>query len=292
MNQTVFTDEQNTTAVDLDQSAVKRDYKDKIFCKLFSDPQNLLDLYRMKHPEDTDVTVDDIKPITLSSVLSEGTVDDIAFFVKDNVFFLTRVQSSWSGDIFLHSFLLAMEFYTEFLVNKNPELHRTRAASFPLPEVYVYYSGSQNVPETVSFAEIYGGGRPMSMDFTVRVMTTAPANTVLGQYDHFIRTCEELAHKEKLTNENVSSIINDCIEKNILRSFLICHRSEVMHMLEDYWDLEGIRRVEDEELREEVTQQVTEEHVQRLHLNGFDSSTISKLLDIPLDKVKSILKEV
>ena len=43
-----------------DDRTIKHKTKDGVFSRLFSQPENILELYRQLHPEDTVTTVDDI----------------------------------------------------------------------------------------------------------------------------------------------------------------------------------------------------------------------------------------
>ena len=48
---------------------VKRRSKDSVFVDIFSDVNYVFELYKELHPEDTEVTVDDINIQTIKSVL-------------------------------------------------------------------------------------------------------------------------------------------------------------------------------------------------------------------------------
>ena len=59
----------------------KRNAKDSVFCDLFEDPKYLLQLYQSLHPEDTEVTVDQISNVTLKNVLLDQMYNDLGFVV-------------------------------------------------------------------------------------------------------------------------------------------------------------------------------------------------------------------
>jgi len=61
----------------------KRNMYDSVFTSLFSDPENMLRLYRDLHPEDTDVTADDIKDVTLKATMVNHIYNDLGFTVGD-----------------------------------------------------------------------------------------------------------------------------------------------------------------------------------------------------------------
>ena len=54
------------------QNTPKGKIKDSIFTNLFQDKKYLIRLYKTLHPEDSDVTEDDIKDVTLKHVLVDA----------------------------------------------------------------------------------------------------------------------------------------------------------------------------------------------------------------------------
>ena len=57
---------------------LKRTFKDSVFTYLFRQPEYLRELYLTLHPEDTDITEDDIRLVTIENVLTVGQYNDLA----------------------------------------------------------------------------------------------------------------------------------------------------------------------------------------------------------------------
>lgn len=55
--------------------------KDSVFTDLFQDKKYLLQLYKALHPEDTDVTEDDLNDITIKNVLTDNIYNDYPDFL-------------------------------------------------------------------------------------------------------------------------------------------------------------------------------------------------------------------
>ena len=53
-------------------SELKRAVKDSVFTYLFSQPEYARELYLELHPEDTNITTEDFKLVTLENVLAIG----------------------------------------------------------------------------------------------------------------------------------------------------------------------------------------------------------------------------
>ena len=67
-----------------DSRTVKHKTKDSVFSKLFKERKNLLVLYKDLHPDDMMITIDDIKPDTLTSVIINDLLNDLGFIVTKN----------------------------------------------------------------------------------------------------------------------------------------------------------------------------------------------------------------
>ena len=59
--------------------AIKYKIKDSVFTNLFRDKKYLLQLYKVLHPEDTDVTQDSLTDITIHNILTDAVYNDLGF---------------------------------------------------------------------------------------------------------------------------------------------------------------------------------------------------------------------
>ena len=67
------------------------------------------------HPEDTDVTVEDIDVKTIRSVSVNTQYNDLGFFVKDKFIVLVEAQSLWNPNIPLRMMFYLAETYRRYL---------------------------------------------------------------------------------------------------------------------------------------------------------------------------------
>ena len=75
------------------EKIMKRTIKDSVFTDLFQDKKYLLQLYKALHPEDTDVTENDLNDITIKNVLTDNIYNDLGFTVGDKLMILVEAQS-------------------------------------------------------------------------------------------------------------------------------------------------------------------------------------------------------
>ena len=74
---------------------MKRTVKDSVFTYLFSDPKYACELYQYLHPEDTSVTEQDCKLVTIQNILSNGQYNDLGLLIRDTLIILAEAQSTF-----------------------------------------------------------------------------------------------------------------------------------------------------------------------------------------------------
>lgn len=75
------------------ENVPKRTIKDSVFTNLFQDKKYLLQLYKALHPEDSDVTEDEIADVTIKHVLIDADYNDLGFSVGNRLMILVESQS-------------------------------------------------------------------------------------------------------------------------------------------------------------------------------------------------------
>lgn len=138
---------------------VKKNVKDSVFVTLFREQKYLLQLYKELHPEDTDVTADDIKTLSLRSMFVSRLYNDLGFTVEKNgvsrFVVLVEAQSVWNNNMTMRIFMYLGATYYEYLKDRDIELTERRKITLPAPELYVVYTGDdrKNIPETLELRD-------------------------------------------------------------------------------------------------------------------------------------------
>lgn len=96
---------------------IRREIKDSVFIYLFRWPEYMRQLYIALHPEDEDVTEQELKLVTLKPVLTTGLYNDLGFQVWNKLFLLMEAQSTFSKNLVLRVFLYLSESYKEAVTN-------------------------------------------------------------------------------------------------------------------------------------------------------------------------------
>lgn len=119
------------------QTKAKRTVKDSVFCNLFENPKYLLQLYQALHPEDTDVTEDQIGGVTIKNILLDQMYNDLGFMVGSKLVLLIEAQSSWSKNILVRILLYLTNTWQEYIESHDLNVYGSKKIELPRPELYV-----------------------------------------------------------------------------------------------------------------------------------------------------------
>ena len=231
-------------------SKIKRNVKDTVFTCLFKINKYKLALYKLFHPEDKNVTIANIKTITLSSVIAGVIYNDLGMMVNNQIIFLMEAQTIWSVNVLLRIFLYLAETYKNYIRKNNLNIYGTKKIFLPRPELYIVYTGSKNIREGVhSFGEEFFGVKP-PIDLKVTVIRKAKSGSILQQYIDFAKRSDALK-KKKMTDKDLENFINKCIKDGILSEFLSERKEEIMSTMKLLYDQDVIDEMRFNESREE-----------------------------------------
>ena len=212
----------------------KHTVKNNVFIRLFEDVRNVYRLYKELHPEDTQVKQSDIVIHSMDSILINDIYNDLGFIVNegDNSKFviLVEAQSKWNQNMTLRLLLYLAETYRHYLHQNKISVHSEKRVKIPKPDLYVVYTGNEDVPDTISFRDDYFDG-DCPVDIIVKVLKQPGTDTVSGQYIGFSKVYDEQRAIQHNKIECIKETIRICKEKGYLTEFLTEHEEEVVTML-------------------------------------------------------------
>ena len=225
------------------EQTIKRKSKDSVFTKLFSDPDNVLELYRDLHPEDTTVTKEDIEIQTLSTVFVKDIFNDLGFIVNENgnakLVMLVEAQSTWNPNMTMRMLFYLVETYRRYVKETKQSEHSSSRVNLPKPELYIVYSGNKEVPSEISFNDDFFGGEA-PIDLRVKILSVTD-ETLYGQYIGFCKVYDE---QRKLYDNSIKCIeetIRICLERGYLAAFLSVYKREGVTMMSELFDEQAQR---------------------------------------------------
>lgn len=244
--------------------------KDSVFKHLFKIKEYSLKLYKTLMPQDDDITENDIDIVTCETVLMNGLYNDLGLLVKKNILFLMEAQSTWSINILVREFLYLALSYKENIENNQIDLYGSKKIFIPTPKLYVLYTGDKKLEkEEISLNDEYFNNEGC-VDLKIKILTKenlsklseTQENNIIFQYVTFTEISDDFVKKYGRSKKTAKMVINECISKNILKSFMQEHREEVEDM-ELLFDPEVYGRIHDaavaREAREEGMQQGRQE---------------------------------
>jgi len=229
---------------------MRRTVKDSVFTYLFGQPEYTRQLYLALHPEDTDVTENDCKIVTLENVLATDMYNDVGFQVRDKLLILVEAQSTFSENLALRLFLYLAETYKQYVIEHKLNLFASKPIAIPRPELYVVYTGPQkNLPDVLCLSNLYNGNG--SVENIVKVIRGTEGKDILSQYVKFCKISDEQRKIHGLTQNAVEETLKKCLENDVLVPFLSSRRKEVTEIMVTLFNEEEIQRIHDHSVRQE-----------------------------------------
>ena len=297
-------------------------FRDNVFCMLFRDKKNLLELYNALN--DTDYTnVDDLAVTTLQGGVYMKYKNDASFVFGQDLYMFEQ-QASKNLNMPLRFLHYVSDVYREMY--PNSELHRRTMLKIPVPHFVTFYNGRDEMKEEevvlklsdmfmegkASVSQVYTMSEP-ELELKVRVININPdcgeesgdGNSddskdrkipeilnkchTLRDYMTFVNKVNEKKYSEnKDIRTAVTEAVDECIASGILSDFFSEYREEVIDVSVYDYDEEGRMRVEREEgHQEELISQIIPK-VQK----GKDINTIASEVEKDVDNIKQLYDAV
>ena len=278
----------------------KRNTKDSVFCDLFEDPKYLLQLYQSLHPEDTEVTVDQISNVTLKNVLLDQMYNDLGFVVGSRLLVLVEAQSTWSVNIAVRALMYLANTWQEYIEEKGLNIYGSKKISLPRPELYVVYTGDRKEhPEWVDLSEEFFAGQDPFVNVKVKVLYGDGKHDIISQYVTFTKVYNEQVKLLGRTKEAVLETIRICKQQDVLVEYLTDREKEVVNIMITLFDQEYALKQYGKELKEEGIalgrqegrEETIKEMIYQLAEMGIPTSKIAQAVGVDISVVEKWLKE-
>ena len=230
------------------EAAAKRKIKDSVFSALFSERKYLAELCRVLKPDVTEDELENLSLVTIQNVLVDDLYNDLAFTIGDVLMILVEAQSTWTENILVRILMYYAKEIQEEIAKKKLNVYSRKKIKIPKPMFYVVYTGKEDHPEDLlSLAEEFFGGDASALEVKVQVLRAGNDGNILDQYIGFTRICDEQTAKYGRTREAVMRAIKICVERNILKEFLVSRETEVIDMMDTLFNEEQLLEAYGEE---------------------------------------------
>ena len=238
------------------KTKAKRTYKDSMFRDIFNDKKRLQRLF--KALSGRLVPLRDIKITTLRGTFFDDVKNDISFLVGDLFVVLLEHQSTPSPDMPVRMLWYVARLYRQYLDARLP--YRHTQAPLPAPMFFVFYNGTEEMPEKweLRLSDAFGENTgAMELVVTVYNVNYAENREILEKcqdlkaYSLFVARVRENAQKGMKLGQAVIEAIRYSEEHDILKEYFEqIEQEEVIDMVSVKWDPELAKQVWMEEAHE------------------------------------------
>ena len=301
-------------------------FSDNVFCMLFREKKNLLELYNALN--DTDYTnEDDLAVTTLQGGVYMKYKNDASFVFGQDLYMFEQ-QASKNLNMPLRFLHYVSDVYREMY--PNSELHRRSMLKIPVPHFVTFYNGRDGMKEEEmvlklsdmfmerkdNVSQVCTESEP-ELELKVRVININPncceesvngtqADSQGGRVPEILNKCHTLRDymtfvnkvNEKKYSKNkdiraaVTEAVDECIASGILSDFFSEYRDEVIDVSVYDYDEEGRMRVEREEGREEGRIQNLLSQIIKKVQKSKEINTIASELEEEPDTIKPLYDAV
>ncbi len=285
---------------------MKRTIKDSVFTNLFQDKKYLIQLYQALHPEDKEVTEDNLTDVTIENVLTDNIYNDLGFMVGNRLLILVEAQSTWTVNIIIRALMYLIQTYHNYFERTKQSLYKSKKAQIPMPELYVIYTGDRKTkPSEISLSQEFFDGKECCLDVKVKMIYDGKEGDIINQYILFTKVCNEQIALYGRTQKSILEAIRICKDRNVLREYLESREKEVVDIMMVLYDEQEILRsyVESEvheavhearlEERREATYEANIKMAKRMLLKKkYSLEEVADCAELPLEAIKELEAEL
>ena len=240
---------------------IQRNVKDRLFRYLFEeDREAILDLYNaLNKTEYQDSS--QLEIVTIESAVYVVMKNDLAYILSGTLSMYEH-QSTYSPNLPVRFLVYLAQEYQIVIEKAEKSLYGTGRISLPTPQCVVFYNGVKEMPEerTLKLSDAFDNKKVRAdVELTVRMLNINYGHNkqlmekckILEEYSKLVAVIRNCMAVEKDIQTALNRAMDDCIEKGILKEFLLKNRAEVLGMLLEEFDAEKYERTIRSEGREE-----------------------------------------
>ena len=216
----------------------RRNHKDSLFCRLFSEKENALSLYNaLTGSSCTDA--DGLEIITLEDAVYLSQKNDCAVCVQSSIA-LFEQQSTWNPNMPLRGLLYFAAEYAGWIARNRRDVYASTLVKIPAPSYYVLYNGTAERAEKEELRLSDAFEKPAEgYEWTAHVVNVNAGHNaeilsrceLLGEYSEFVEDIRLEQRKGLTLSAAVDVAVGTCIGRGgKLAEFMRKHKAEVNAM--------------------------------------------------------------
>lgn len=248
-----------------DNVAVK--FKDNVFCMIYRDKKNLLELYNALNNSNYE-DVDALEVTTLNGGSYMKYKNDASFLLSMNLYMFEQ-QSSKNPNMPLRFLHYLSDVYREMY--SNDLLHRRSMIKLPVPHFITFYNGREkwiDNEEIIRLSDMFENyvNNPQ-IELKVRVININGDAAILDRCKSlrdYMTFVEKVRYKTDFENIDIRTAVmtamDECMKDDILVDFFEEHRAEVIEVSIYDYDEEEVRMVVARDMAEEMAVELAEKN--------------------------------
>ena len=227
--------------------SVRRTFKDSLFRLIFREKKELLDLYNAingscyRDPDALEIN-------TIEGILYMGIKNDVSFLI-DEYLNLYEAQSSWNPNMPIRGLIYFSHIYEGYIARNQLDLYSSAALELPSPRYIVFYNGTRAEADCTELRlsdSFHHKETNNCLECTATVLNINYGHNEqlmhncrkLYEYAYLVHNVREWLRKGAALKEAIDRAIDDCIQHDILKGFLLQHRGEVANVILTGYDTE------------------------------------------------------
>lgn len=218
----------------------RRNYKDLLFIRLFSDKVKLLSLYNtLNHSNYTDPGL--IEVTTIDDILYLGVKNDCSFIIS-SILNLYEHQSTLNPNMPIRGLDYFASIYRAYIQSNDLDIYGSTLVKLPSPCYVIFYNGEESVPDRfeLRLSDAFEKGTNPCLECTATVININLGHSkdilngcqTLSEYAQLVSKVREYTSEGRTLGTAIDMAVEYCIDNDILRDFLIRNRSEVVRMFD------------------------------------------------------------
>ncbi len=190
--------------------------------------------------------------VTIESAVYVVMKNDLAYILSGTLSMYEH-QSTYSPNLPTRFLIYLAQEYQMAIEQAEKSLYGTGRISLPTPQCVVFYNGAEDMPEEqmLKLSDAFENKKARAdVELTVRMFNINYGHNkqlmercrVLEEYAKLVAVTRKYMTDEEDTQTALNRALDDCIEKGILKEFLLKNRAEVLGMLLEEFDAEKYER--------------------------------------------------
>lgn len=233
----------------MDEHYVDREYKNNVFCDLFSEKRNALSLYNALNHTHYE-NAEELEIVTLSDVIFMQQKNDVSIMFQ-NILTLWEHQSTLNFNMPLRGLIYFARNIDGILKSRGITLYGKKLVKIPSPDYYVLYNGTETAPDRQDLRLSDSFITPKEgYEWTAHMLNINAAHNLelldmcppLKGYALLVQYTRNFQANGIELKEAIGKAINQCIRENHLKSYLLKKKAEVNLMLLTEFNQEAFAR--------------------------------------------------